>query len=382
MGQTPPVTLVPSILWLVLKIGLFFVGALVFWKRPGDAAAAHFFLLCIVSLGAFIGGYHWVRIVTQPVLLLVFMTCGLLLPAGHAALLPRLPAAQARCWSAIRAGSLALLYGPPAVLPGAAAQRLPAPARLYPAGASDSPYPEGRRPSRSARCSSEIYVYFGVAALCYLLSVVSLVHSFFAAADAAEKNQVKWILFGAAAALAPIGYSLYLAVFDPEKFGGGAATWPMFAASLCLTVAFTISITRYRLMQLDQLLSSGVVYFLLSFLAGLVYYGLAFVGLFLVNSRGGEGPSLTQALLVSSTALVLLVALDLMRGRLKVGAGPPFPPGEAPARPHLAAHERGHRTAGRFADAGPAAAANVGGAARRGSGAGLPARRGGRRCTA
>ena len=65
----------------------------------------------------------------------------------------------------------------------------------------------------------------------------------------------------------------------------------MFAASLCLTVAFTISITRYRLMQLDKLLSSGVVYFLLSFLAGLVYYGLAFVGLFLVNSRGAEGPS-------------------------------------------------------------------------------------------
>jgi transcriptional regulator with GAF, ATPase, and Fis domain len=48
-----------------------------------------------------------------------------------------------------------------------------------------------------------------------------------------------------------------------------------------------------------------------------VYYGLAFVGLFLVNSRGGEGPSLTQALLVSSTALVLLVALDLTRGRVK-----------------------------------------------------------------
>ena len=70
-------------------------------------------------------------------------------------------------------------------------------------------------------------------------------------------------------------------------------------------------------MQLDQLLSSGVVYFLLSFLAGLVYYGMAFVGLFLVNSRGGEGPSLTQALLVSGTALVLLMALDLMRGRLK-----------------------------------------------------------------
>ncbi len=103
-------------------------------------------------------------------------------------------------------------------------------------------------------------------------------------------------------------FKLYLAVFDPEQFGGGAATWPMFAASLCLTVAFAISITRYRLMQVDQLLSSGVIYFLLSFLAGLVYYGLAFLGLFLVNSQGGDGPSLVQVLIVSSIILVLLVA--------------------------------------------------------------------------
>ena len=216
--------------------------------------------------------------------------------------------------------TLALLYGPPlfflVLLVGAYLHLR----WLYPAGASDSIDPKGVALTLREMLA-EIYVYFGIAALYYLMSVVCLLHSFFAAAGPTEKNQVKCILFGAAAALAPIGYSLYLAVFDSEKFGGGAATWPMFAASLCLTVAFTISITRYRLMQLDQLLSSGVIYFLLSFLAGLVYYGLAFVGLFVVNSRGGElggGPSLVQAFLVSGTALVLLVALDLMRGRLKV----------------------------------------------------------------
>ena len=38
-------------------------------------------------------------------------------------------------------------------------------------------------------------------------------------------------------------------------------------------------------MQLDQLVSSGVVYFLISFLAGLVYYGLVFVGMLLVGSQ-------------------------------------------------------------------------------------------------
>ena len=98
----------------------------------------------------------------------------------------------------------------------------------------------------------------------------------------------------------PIGYSLYLAFWEQERFGGGAATWPMFAASVCVTVAFTISITRYRLMQLDQLVSSGVVYFLISFIAGLVYYGLVFAATFVVGSQVGEGPSLGQALAVST----------------------------------------------------------------------------------
>ncbi len=315
VGPTPMVTLVPSVLWLLLKIGLFSVGVLVFWNRPSDGAAAQFFVLCVVSLGAFVGGYHWVRIVTQPVLLVVFMACSLLLPPVTLHFYLVFPRPK-RVLERRPLRLLTLLYGPAVaflLLMLWAYLRLQ---WLYPAGASDSPYPEAVGLTLK-EILWEIYLYFPVAGLWYLASIVALVHSFFAASDAVERNQVKCILIGAAAALAPIGYSLYLAFFDPEKFGGGAATWPMFAASVCLTVAFTISITRYRLMQLDQLLSSGVVYFLLSFLAGLVYYALAFLGLFLVNSRGGEGPSLTQAFLVSSTALLLLTALDLMRRRLK-----------------------------------------------------------------
>ena len=107
--------------------------------------------------------------------------------------------------------------------------------------------------------------------------MVCLVHSFRTAADATERNQVKWILFGACWPLVPIGYSLYLAVCRRRTTSAAAAaTWPMFAASLCVTVAFAISITRYRLMQLDQIISSGVVYFLISFAGrpGLLRRGL------------------------------------------------------------------------------------------------------------
>src|SRR5262249_41359824 len=144
-----------------------------------------------------------------------------------------------------------------------------------------------------------VAVYLWLAAVWYLASVVSLVHSFRSASDGTERNQVKWILFGSVLALLPIGYTLYLITYETDDFGVGAATWPMFFASFFLTIAFAVSITRYRLMQLDQLVSSGAVYFLISSCAGLVYYGVVFAGMFaadLVGSQVSLGPSFAQTL--------------------------------------------------------------------------------------
>src|SRR5262249_6651854 len=133
----------------------------------------------------------------------------------------------------------------------------------------------------------EIYVYFGVAALWYLASVACLVHSYRTAADSTERNQVKCILFGCLAALVPVSYTLYLAIWEQGRFGGGDAAWPMFFASALVTLAYTVSITRYRLMQLDQIVSSGMVYFLISFVAGGLYYVVVAFGILLVGSRVG-----------------------------------------------------------------------------------------------
>src|SRR5262249_25091024 len=73
---TPGIEVVlPSVLWFFLKAGLFVVGALVFWKRPEDHSASQFFILCLVTIGAFMGGYNWLYIATQPALLLTFMAC-------------------------------------------------------------------------------------------------------------------------------------------------------------------------------------------------------------------------------------------------------------------------------------------------------------------
>jgi DNA-binding NtrC family response regulator len=311
LARSPVEALVPSVLWFFLKIGLFVVGALVLWKRPENRPAAVFFWLCILSFGAYMGGYHWWRIVTQPVLLVVFMVCAILLPAVTLHFYLVFPRPKSFLERQPR-WTLLAIYGPPVslfllLLSGYLWVRmlLGGPA----AGAVDWLLLHGILPV--------IYVCFVLAAVWYLASLACLVHSYRRAAGTTERNQVKWILFGAGAAVVPIGYSLYLAIWDRGRFGGGGATWPMFAASAIVTAAYTVAITRYRLMQLDQLVSSGVVYFLISLVAGLLYYGLVFAGVALVGSQVGGGPSLVQVVAVSTTALVLAVGLDLIRGRFK-----------------------------------------------------------------
>jgi transcriptional regulator with GAF, ATPase, and Fis domain len=307
LADLPTGEMVPSIVWLFLQIMLFTVGALVFWKRPTDRAAAQFFLLCIVTLGAYMGGYHWLYIATQPTLLLSFMVCAVLLPVVSLHFYLIFPRKKRFLQNHPRVGLFAI-YGPPVAFLAALLFgyfRL----RGLVRGTNE---PESVREGLDFLRIVASY-YLLVASLWYLASVIALIHSFITVTDVTERKQVQWILFGAVVALVPIGYSLYLALGDPNAFGAGAATWPMFVASLSLTCAFAISLTRYRLMQLDQIISSGVGYFLISFLAGMIYYAVVFVGTLIFNAS----PKLSEALTVSTTALLLMVALDLARSRLK-----------------------------------------------------------------
>ena len=320
LGRSPIETLVPSVLWFFLKVGLFIVGAIVFWKRPEDRSAAQFFWLCLVSFGAYMGGYHWSRIVTQPVLILVFMICAVMLPAVTLHFYLLFPRAKG-FFERHHRGVLIGIYGPAVFFLLLLLQGYLL-VRWLEQGSGSGPFPVGAGSLRGSPGSvsmlevmlAEIYIYFGIATLWYLLSLASLVHSFRTAATPVERNQVKWILVGVTAATVPIGYTLYLAFWEQGRFGGGAATWPMFAASACVTAAYVVSITRYRLMQLDQLVSSGMMYFVVSTLVGLFYYGVVFAGLLLIGSQSSEGPSLVQVVAVSSTVLLLLVALSTWPG--------------------------------------------------------------------
>ncbi len=310
LDNLPLEDLFPSVLWFFLKISLFAVGALVLWKRPSDAAATQFFLLCIATLCAFMGGYHWPYIVTQPILLLVFMVSAIFLPVVSLHFYLIFPRKKPWLQRQPRQTFLAL-YGVPLVF---LVTLISLYYRLRWLAQMGQPADDITALLYTTR--NVTYVYLGVASLAYLACVWALFHSYGTARDVTERNQVKWIFFGAVVALLPLSYSLYLTIWNPDAFAAGAATWPMFTASACLTVAFAVSITRYRLLQLDQIISSGVSYFLISFLAGLLYYGVVFVGT-LVFNQVIASPKLAEALAVSATALLLMLALDLARARFK-----------------------------------------------------------------
>ncbi|HJT77642.1 MAG TPA: GAF domain-containing protein, partial [Gemmataceae bacterium] len=313
-GPLPLARLAPSVVWFFLKAGMFLVGALVLWHRPGDRPAAVFFWLCVVAFGAYMGGYHWTRIITQPVLLLVFMVCSVLLPAVSLHFYLVFPQPK-RFVERRPAWAMALVYGPALLFLLILLTDYFRVRWL----SHDADYP-GSSAALGLLLNeivAEVLVYFGVAALWYAGCVAALVHSYWAAPDATARNQVKLILWGVLAATVPLGYTLYLAFGEPREIAGGAATWPMFAASACVTVALTVSITRYRLMQLDRLISSGMSYFLLSSLAGLVYCGIVFLGTLLFSRWMGAGPNLAQALYVAASVLLLMLVLDWLRGRVR-----------------------------------------------------------------
>jgi transcriptional regulator with GAF, ATPase, and Fis domain len=305
----PSRELLASILWFFLKLGLFVVGALVFWKRPTDPSATQFFLLCIITLGAYMGGYHWSHIASEPFLILVFMVCSVLLPAVllHFYLIFPRPKPFLQRFGR---RTYAVIYGLPLLFLIVLASSYGWALSLARGDASADEVNAVLR-----LLLTEIYIYLGVAALWYLASVVCLSQSYRTACHETERNQVKWILLGSLAAMVPIGSTLYLAAVERNAFGGGAATWPMFAASACFTAAFTISITRYRLMQLDQIITSGMSNFAISFIAGLGYYAVVFIGMMVVGRQSGS--LLSQALSVSTTTLVLLFILDFIRSRVK-----------------------------------------------------------------
>src|SRR5207249_822750 len=144
-------------------------------------------------LGAYMGGYHWARIVIQPVLLVIFMVCGVLLPAVslHFFLIFPRPKSflQRHPWK-----TGLVIYGVPLVFLGVLVAgylrirwSFPSTASWWEdlAGTSQTHYWEELAQAWYIQRWVVLF-YLGVAGLWYLASVFCLIHSFRVAGNHTE----------------------------------------------------------------------------------------------------------------------------------------------------------------------------------------------------
>ena len=307
LSQLPTDERIPTVLWFLLKVFLFLIGMLAYWKRPKEKATALFYFMTIATLVAYTGGYHWSQLANHPVYILGFMFAGVLMPAlalHFYLVFPRPNPLLLRYPRRIQW----VMYGIPVVfliVMLTCYVRI----RIDVRNNGDAAQP-------LEFLAGVVLTYLGVAGLYFLASIGCLFYSWTKAQETLERNQVKWILLGCVAAVGPVVYAVYLAIWQPNRFASGAGTWPIFAASTLLTLAYVISITRYRLLEVDKLLTTSVGYFLSSFLAAVLYYAVVFLGTLIFN-QVLTGPRLTETLAVSASALMLLVVLDQARWRIR-----------------------------------------------------------------
>ena len=302
-----------SCVWFLQELLIFGIGARVFWKRPGDVSARLFFVLCLVTVGAYMGGYHWTEIVVRPALIYPFVFFALLVPVVNLHFFLVFPR-QNPVLLRHRRLVLIVLYGIPVVFLAAiwGSMFMSHWFRLHDSGVRTTAAEQVIR--GLALC------YIAIATLIFSLCIPCLVFSYRRARTRAEKNQVKWILLASLIASVLIGYLLWQACNDPANLGRDSAAWPMAGVSLLYSIAYAFSITRYKLMQVEEIINRSVVYFALSVTAGLTYSAVLLASGWLIGDRlhsTKTNPTSWGAMVAALSVIVVLILSEVARGRFQ-----------------------------------------------------------------
>ncbi len=296
-----------SLVWFLQEMVIFGIGARVFWRRPGDASARVFFWLCVVTVVAFMGGYHWSEIATEMPLIFLFAALVVFVPSVslHFYLIfPRVHPFFARH----RRGLLALIYGLP-ILAAVGLWVL----------MSWSRWGQDAQAVETALTALRnlALAYVGLAVVIFLICLAFLIDSYRMATSRSERNQVRWILLATVLSIGPIAWLMYDASIDPARLGMSRSVWPMSVVSMLYTVAYAFSITRYKLLHAEELYNRGVIYVAVSVTAGLLYSGGLVLGALIVGERllSHEAPLGTVVACV--TAIVVMVLSGAVRQRFQ-----------------------------------------------------------------
>ena len=306
----PTRSYVLSVVWFLQELLILGLGARVFWKRPGDVSARLFFVLCLVTVGAYMGGYHWTEIVVRPALIYPFVFFALLVPVVNLHFFLVFPR-QNPVFLRHRRWVLIVLYAIPVVFLAAiwGSMYMSHWFRLYDSGV---------RTTAAERVIRGLALwYIAIAALIFVVCIPCLVFSYRRARTRAEKNQVKWILLASLIASVLIFYLLWQACHDTANLGRDSAAWPMAGVSLLYSIAYFFSITRYKLMQVEEIINRSVVYFAFSVTAGLTYSAVLLASGWLIGDRlhsTKTNPTSWGAMVAALSVIVVLILSEVARG--------------------------------------------------------------------
>lgn len=294
-----------SFLWFSLQLGFFLVTALLCWSRPYDRAARVLFGLGIVALGAFIAGNHWWVMVGTLWLIVPCAVCGMLLPAVclHFCLVFPRPKPFLQMFPR---WSLAGIYLLPGLAVLATLVLVLQTSQLHEPGetanlARLAPLLRGLREG--------VFSYLGVSGVYFLLALAAIGHSLRNAQQSKERLQLRGISVFCTLASLLIVFTVVLAFSDPVAFALGSGRLPMFLATACFLAAFAIAIVRYQLMQIDQIISRNMLYYVASI--GLTGIISLLIALSILVPKWLNLPLTTQQALTLAAVLTLSVILLL-----------------------------------------------------------------------
>ncbi len=159
--------------------------------------------------------------------------------------------------------------------------------------------------------------YIGLSVVVFGLCIVCLVASYQAAANRAERNQAYWILLASWLGVLPIGYMLWSIWWEPARLGLASAAWPMYVVSLLYTVAYALSITRYKLMQVEEIYNRSKIYVLVSLAAGLLYSAVLVGTTLLIGDRLLADHTSRGAVVAGVVAMAILILSGAIRERFQ-----------------------------------------------------------------
>jgi len=298
-----------SLAWFLLEMILFGLGGLVFWRRPGDASATVFFVLCLVNVFAFMGGLHWSSLVGARWLLYPFAGSALLLAplTLHFYLLFPRPVRPIRRRPKL---IVAVVYAVPAMAVVGMLGLLVYVGWLY-----DSDAPAATLQDSLQLLAVATYLCVALSIVVFLFGHVVLLRSYMRSRTIAERRQVQWILAASAIAIVPLACLIYMLLTDRAQFAFGQTSRSLiYVTSLFYATAYAVSVTRHKLLYAGRLLNRGLLYVTISLAATALFCLMVGIGTALVGKYYFRWEN---AVAVGLTTMLVVVVLGWIRDRFQ-----------------------------------------------------------------